>query len=169
MSRSRYTLRQIDHIMWRAEQAGIFSLRPGSPLLGILSRDPSFVSCGYDDEEIRCMVANFLAHRNNRTHPVRKLLEDENSLTTPPKDGNVSSHLGTPDMTCNVKFERRHFEFMARVLAGVTPAVVGDGTSGWDEFDSHRQEIAEAFADRLASTNPNFDRGKFLFACGVDT
>lgn len=153
--------------MWRAKQMGIFSLLPGSPLLRILSEDPSFVSFGYDDEEIRCMVVNFLSHHNNHSHPVKELLkEEENSLTTPPKDGNVSSHLGNTDMPAT--FERRHFEQIAEIIRSapfteMATSVEGPWTSG------QRATIAQFFARALAATNPNFDRAKFLAACGVDS
>lgn len=51
----------------------------------------------------------------------------------------------------------QHFQFIAEVLADandtLTPAA--------------RSILAREFARRLAETNPNFDRARFLEACGV--
>lgn len=50
-----------------------------------------------------------------------------------------------------VKMEKRHFEFIARVLRE-------------SESQSYT-ELCELFADALAGTNPQFDRDRFLNAC----
>lgn len=52
---------------------------------------------------------------------------------------------------------RKHFELIARVLRNL------DGTVP----HADRKATAEAFADELRATNPNFDRARFLTACGV--
>lgn len=57
-------------------------------------------------------------------------------------------------MDANVKFERRHFEWMAEWVYNFRP-------------QEDRETVALELARALASTNPNFDRGKFLAACGV--
>lgn len=50
--------------------------------------------------------------------------------------------------------QRRHFELIARVVSHITNT-------------TNRRTVAEEFADELAHTNPQFDRAKFLRACGV--
>ena len=54
-----------------------------------------------------------------------------------------------------VDMQRRHFEFIAGVL---------ETARHYLEGDDHRAIIA-AFSWRLAETNPNFDRERFLAAC----
>lgn len=58
-----------------------------------------------------------------------------------------------------VKFQHRHFAFIARVVA-----------DSWTIFaDTEQLEtFAGKLADSLADTNPNFDRARFLAACGVE-
>ena len=54
--------------------------------------------------------------------------------------------------------QRRHFELIARTISEELPP------------NSEAQRLsALAFADMLASTNPNFDRARFLRACGVES
>lgn len=60
-----------------------------------------------------------------------------------------------------LSLERRHFEFIAEVIATTC-----------DKFDisiryDQRRIVANEFADRLADTNSNFDRHRFLVACGI--
>jgi hypothetical protein len=52
---------------------------------------------------------------------------------------------------------RQHFQLIADVLhdAGLT--------------DEDRKYLSTLFANKLATTNPNFDRTRFLKACGVET
>ena len=66
--------------------------------------------------------------------------------------------------------QRRHFELIAEVLRGWTiPAENMDDLPGEQETTSAAQGIAYDFAEALASTNPNFDRARFLKACGVES
>ena len=57
---------------------------------------------------------------------------------------------------------RQHFELIARTLASVRP------TKHRDEFDTgmHAQwgDSVSALANALATTNPNFDRARFVAA-----
>ena len=52
-------------------------------------------------------------------------------------------------------FEHRHFAALAMMIREM-PTV-----------DRPRRSTADYFADRLAETNPRFDRARFLAACGV--
>lgn len=56
--------------------------------------------------------------------------------------------------------QRAHFQLIADVLKGVKGFYPPVG-------EAQHENIAEAFADRLRSTNPNFNRSRFLEACGV--
>ena len=58
-----------------------------------------------------------------------------------------------------VEFQRRHFEFIAAVISAMN-----DGHQIGREASI---EASGAFACALSATNPNFDREKFLAACGV--
>lgn len=55
---------------------------------------------------------------------------------------------------------RKDFELIAGVLASLDPDVLTNEQHQW---------IAEAFADRLAETNPNFDRERFMAAASAET
>ena len=57
---------------------------------------------------------------------------------------------------------RKDYQLIASTLADAF------GYAAWcldDEVDCYR--LASHFADALATTNPNFDRQRFLDACGV--
>lgn len=57
---------------------------------------------------------------------------------------------------------RKDYELIARVLR--------DKHERWDATGQMAvRAIAEAFATELATTNPRFDRARFLKACGVDS
>lgn len=56
-------------------------------------------------------------------------------------------------MTRKIQFERRHFEFIAQIINRL--ALSGD------DLD----EVAAEFADALKSTNPAFDKERFIRAC----
>lgn len=63
----------------------------------------------------------------------------------------------------------KHSKFIAETLRSLTPERTDDtAPSDWRKFNSDRCEIAEVFADRLAATNSQFNREKFLKACGVE-
>lgn len=58
-----------------------------------------------------------------------------------------------------VEFQRCHFEWLAEAVR----------TSPLYDVDKEREPLAEHFASALAATNPNFNREKFLAACGVES
>jgi hypothetical protein len=62
-----------------------------------------------------------------------------------------------------ITFQRRHFQMIAEVLNDSFPVPENntDPVLYW-------RLIVDAFASRLASTNPNFDRARFLAACGME-
>ena len=57
------------------------------------------------------------------------------------------------------KLEHRHFAVIAGILKDLGP---NQGV-----FPNQNQAICEYFADELAGTNANFDRARFLTACGI--
>lgn len=52
-----------------------------------------------------------------------------------------------------MKLQRRHFEVIAATISGL------------DLSDAMRLKVAKGFANKLAGTNPNFDRDRFIGAC----
>ena len=68
-------------------------------------------------------------------------------------------------MAYSFPMTRKHFEAIARIIATnkvETPA------AGFDEgFDAGVSVVASDLADYLATQNPNFDRQRFLTACGL--
>jgi hypothetical protein len=56
---------------------------------------------------------------------------------------------------------KRDYELIAEVVKDLR------NLSLVPDFEVNPQVIAQTFADRLAKTNPRFDRAKFLRACGV--
>jgi hypothetical protein len=52
--------------------------------------------------------------------------------------------------------QHRHFATVATIIRGLPDAF------------GNRGEIAKWFATELATTNPRFDRRRFLLACGVN-
>ena len=52
-----------------------------------------------------------------------------------------------------MKLTRQHFQLIAEVI--------DDLYLGHDEWNRKLDQVAGAFADRLATTNPNFDRARF--------
>lgn len=57
---------------------------------------------------------------------------------------------------------RKDFQLIADVLKGLSL------NWGGHLNDASHARVVEDFADKLASTNPNFDRARFLRACGVE-
>lgn len=57
--------------------------------------------------------------------------------------------------------QHRHFATIATIIREM-----GEGAMPLDR--ASREMISHRFADRLRSTNPRFDRRRFLLACGVD-
>jgi len=60
-------------------------------------------------------------------------------------------------------FQHRHFAVIADIIRRMEK--VNNQEHG---FIDVREDVAEHFADWLASTNPNFDRSRFLAACRVE-
>jgi hypothetical protein len=54
-------------------------------------------------------------------------------------------------------FAKRHYEAIAATIQSIGPNVI---------TGSQREVIAASFADMLASDNANFQRDRFLRACG---
>jgi hypothetical protein len=54
---------------------------------------------------------------------------------------------------------RKDFELIAKAL--------NDYSTTRGDYAQDRKDKAEFFADILTSTNPRFDRARFLTACGV--
>lgn len=52
---------------------------------------------------------------------------------------------------------RQHFSLIAKTIKGLY----------LDGDESLREHIANTFANELSATNSNFDRAKFLEACGI--
>jgi hypothetical protein len=55
---------------------------------------------------------------------------------------------------------RKHFEAIARIMRDHTP-VQGEAV------DITHRDTVDALADYFATENPNFDRGRFVAACGL--
>ena len=59
----------------------------------------------------------------------------------------------------NIKLTKSQFELIAHTIRTLP-------IGGKPEYDSeHREAIAEHFANRLGSTNPNFKRERFIEWC----
>lgn len=59
--------------------------------------------------------------------------------------------------------QRRHFELIAESLHASRPI----GQPGDIRFNTWKSVVSE-FCGRLSATNPNFNRARFLRACGVE-
>jgi hypothetical protein len=68
----------------------------------------------------------------------------------------------TPSMT------RQDFQFIAEILASASAtARLGDRQTDYAKGNDDMMEIVvQTFAHRLAETNPQFDRDRFLVAAG---
>lgn len=61
---------------------------------------------------------------------------------------------------------RKHFEAIAKIIRQNT---ISNPAMGFDEgFDTGVIAVAIDLADYFATTNPNFDRARFLIACAHD-
>lgn len=58
--------------------------------------------------------------------------------------------------------QRRHFELIAETLKNTRETIQGE------QHKVIHDLYAKAFAQALRSTNPQFNRERFLKACGVD-
>lgn len=56
--------------------------------------------------------------------------------------------------------QRRHYETIARIIRDL-----GQPSEGYALY--HPSQVAKHFASALSPTNPNFNRDRFLKACGV--
>jgi len=63
--------------------------------------------------------------------------------------------------------QRRHFEVIAEALRASISRFSNSPTGPWTMREEGRR-ICEDMADALAGTNPNFNRARFLRACGVE-
>lgn len=63
---------------------------------------------------------------------------------------------------------RKDFELIARALRDARPAVTSRNEEMTRERLSALNTAAELMASELASTNPRFNRERFLKACGLD-
>lgn len=61
------------------------------------------------------------------------------------------------------RLEHRHFATIATIIREIDHGLIACST------DATRKFMAETFADKLARTNPKFDRRRFLRACGVQS
>lgn len=74
---------------------------------------------------------------------------------------NQSAH--RKDITTGLAdMQHRHFATIATIIREIDRGLVPCSTGATRKF------MAELFADRLSYTNPNFDRNRFLRACGVE-
>lgn len=62
--------------------------------------------------------------------------------------------------------QQRHFAVIASIIAGTTS--IQGHTSTKKLTPAQRDWLAVRFMEALSGTNSNFDRARFLKACGVD-
>lgn len=70
------------------------------------------------------------------------------------------SALAKDQRTGKAEMQHRHFATVAAILAGLDKDALGLS-------DGQHLNLCQDFADELAGTNHNFDRDRFLAACGV--
>lgn len=63
--------------------------------------------------------------------------------------------------------QRRHFEMIAGSLRASISRFSANPNGPWTVGEEGRR-ICEDLADALAGTNPDFNRSRFLRACGVE-
>ena len=73
----------------------------------------------------------------------------------------TESALRKDKTTGKAEMQHRHFSTVAAILADLNAENAGVS------IGQHR-DICEYFADELATTNPRFDRDRFLKACGIE-
>lgn len=71
-----------------------------------------------------------------------------------------------------IMLTKKTFEAVAAILESNTVPDVAQYAAGFDEgwatgMEEMRENIADELANYFATENPNFDREKFLNACGV--
>jgi hypothetical protein len=64
------------------------------------------------------------------------------------------------DRTTGAKLEHRHFAFIAAVIAAMPDHAA--------TLRAQKRSVALAFGDACSRTNPRFDYGRFMRACGVE-
>ena len=62
---------------------------------------------------------------------------------------------------------KKDFELIAGAVRDIYWRAVNDNGMDEDQAEEPRELAAYALADALATTNPRFDRARFLAACGV--
>ena len=62
----------------------------------------------------------------------------------------------------NLSMQRRHFQMIAAILKAEMDL------ESTDDGMRSLAHLTREFASRLASTNPGFDRARFLAACGME-
>jgi hypothetical protein len=68
------------------------------------------------------------------------------------------------DLTAGLgNMEHRHFATIATIIREMDRGLIACSEGATRKF------VAELFAERLPATNPKFDRGRFLAACGVES
>ena len=63
----------------------------------------------------------------------------------------------------NLSMQRRHFQMIASVMLTCKPC-----RTEHEEAIRQWGETCKQMSDSLASTNPGFDRARFLAACGME-
>ena len=63
-------------------------------------------------------------------------------------------------------FTKKHYEAIAKVLQGYKQYNGEREYPGGGEVDAMIDGMVSEFGDMLERDNPNFDRGRFLKACG---
>lgn len=64
--------------------------------------------------------------------------------------------------------QRRHFELIAEGLAHSKPPFLGQTREEVNAAKAQWERTTANIASVLSTTNPNFNRAKFLKACGVE-
>jgi len=70
-----------------------------------------------------------------------------------------------PEYPTNPKYNGRHYNDLADFIKALPDP--GDSPAPVKAMEVIKRRVAERLADRLAADNPQFDREKFLKACGV--
>ena len=71
-------------------------------------------------------------------------------------------------MQRKVDFQKRHFQFIADTIKETKPPHLGQTGPELTQALIQWERMVANFATNLRSTNPNFDRDRFIQACGVD-
>lgn len=92
-----------------------------------------------------------------KTEKTRAFVSDK---FTPVPVGEVQAFLASQFRGKTVTMQRRHFEMIAATLKSQRPAFErGEAAGAWNM-------MVAAFANSCGATNPNFNRPRFIEACG---